>query len=91
LNAITKGGEAEQRRGWEEYVEVCREAYDALGDRLNEQSDEPVEASRQAVAALDQALRRSRERSQGVLDGGGATRVIRLKPGERVVIIAPRG
>jgi hypothetical protein len=88
------------RDAWNNYVEVAREAFEALAENLNERSDDPLEASRQATSAFETAMHRVRARvpaarmrrpiNYGGIHPGGPRRkrrVIRLKRGERILII----
>jgi hypothetical protein len=44
------------REVWDNYVQVCKEAYEHLADNLNENADHPLEASRLATNAFQKAL-----------------------------------
>ena len=44
------------REVWDSYVGVCKEAYEYLAENLNENADEPLEASRLANKAFQTAL-----------------------------------
>jgi hypothetical protein len=87
------------RDAWNNYVDVAREAYRHLADNMNEQSDNPLEASRQATAAFQTAMRQVRARVPSVRSRTGfasirsrrGVRVIRVRPGERIVIEVTKG
>jgi len=44
------------REVWDNYVQVCKEAYEHLADNQNENADQPLEASRLATNAFQTAL-----------------------------------
>ncbi|MGA9769547.1 MAG: hypothetical protein WBV94_10935 [Blastocatellia bacterium] len=90
------------RDAWNNYVDVAREAFESLAENVNERSDEPLEASRQATAAFQTALHKVRARvpharhGRGIYRAGQAgfpagqkrrARVIRVRRGERIIII----
>ncbi len=84
------------REAWDNYVEVAREAFEHLAQNLNERADEPLEASRLATNAFKAGMRRvqtriptrgSRRRIYGMRSRRGVRRVIRVRSGERVLII----
>jgi hypothetical protein len=73
------------REAWNNYVEVAREAFDHLAQNLHERADDPLEASRLATTAFHHGLKRVRAR--GNRRPAGSARVIRLRPGQRIVIV----
>lgn len=80
-------GEAEtNREAWNNYTAVVREAYDHLAQNLNESSDQPVEASRQAAAAFQSALQKVQSRTPGDSRQRKVHR-IRVRPGEKIKLI----
>jgi len=82
-------GDSEANRGaWNNYTAVAREAYDQLAANLNESSDQPVEASRQAAAAFQTALQRApRHRGGGGMSRNGKVHRIRVRAGETITLI----
>lgn len=78
------------RDAWNSYAEVAREAYEHLAENLNERADEPLEASRLATDSLRSALKKAQTSvsAAGISRAGlgRRTRVIRLKPGQRIII-----
>jgi hypothetical protein len=76
------------REAWDNYVEVAREAFDALAENLNEQADNPLEASRIAATSFNTGLKRVQGRGIAGHRSGRRrrTRVIRVRAGERIVI-----
>jgi hypothetical protein len=72
------------RPAWNNYVAVCREAYDYLARNLHERADDPVEASRLAASAFRSGLDRVQSRTSGASRRG--YRVIRVRAGEKILI-----
>ncbi|HKR00635.1 MAG TPA: hypothetical protein VJT09_08175 [Pyrinomonadaceae bacterium] len=89
-------GDSEANRdAWNNYVEVSREAFEYLAENLNEQADNPMEATRLATNAFRAGLKKAHGRRHGlrhrrVIAGGSPgqrrTRVVYLAPGERLVV-----
>lgn len=79
------------REGWENYVEVAREAFDHLGRNFDERAVDPLEASRMASTALQTGLRKVQAKVASA--GGGRPssrrrrRVIRARKGDKIVIL----
>jgi hypothetical protein len=87
------------REAWDNYVGVCKEAFENLAENLNERADEPLEASRLATKAFQTALTRPRGRFQpgGRLRGPiagpygrGRRRVIYVNPNKYKVALIRR-
>lgn len=79
----------ENREAWNTYVQVSREAYEHLANNLTERADDPLEASRLASAAFQQALRstaRPQERQPRSVGPRGGRRVVYVRPGDELVI-----
>jgi len=80
------------REAWRNYTEMSREAFEYLAEHLNENADSPLEASRLATAAFQNALKRTAGRAGSFGSPrsapGRRTRVIHLRRGERIVIKA---
>ena len=82
------------REAWNNFVEVSREAFDDLAQNLNENADEPLEASRLATNAFQTAIKRVQsripnQRSSSASYGGRSLRgrrVVYLNPGESLVV-----
>jgi hypothetical protein len=88
--------EEAHREAWDNYARVARESFEILADTMHEGADNPLEASRLAGNAMQQALRRAgvsaagsaRTRVQGARPGiRPRARVVRIYPGERVLIV----
>lgn len=81
-------GEAEtNREAWNNYTAVAREAYDHLAQNLNESSDKPVEASRQAATAFQSALQKVQSRTSASSSQNRKVYRIRVRPGQRIKLI----
>ena len=83
---------AEQREAWDNFVSVCREAYSDLAENLNEASDDPIQASRMATTSFQRGMEAVRHKARRASAGRGregsqTTKVIRLRPGQRIVIV----
>lgn len=86
------------REVWDNYVAVCREAYEHLAENLNENANHPLEAAKLASNAFQAGLKRTRATARarsrpgmGARRGGRPgsprrRRVIYLGPNEYVVI-----
>jgi hypothetical protein len=79
------------REAFEQVVDLSREAYEHLAQHLDETSVTAAGASQQAADALKAAFSKVRNgRGIGARAAGGQrrrTRVIRLKPNQKLVII----
>jgi len=75
----------DNRDAWDNVVSVARESYDYLASNLNENADDPVEASRLAFAAFNSGLKSIRSKVES--PEGRDYRVIRVRKGEKIVII----
>lgn len=90
---LLKQGEygGDERESFEQVVALSREAYEHLAQHLDETSVTPAGASQQAADALKAAVGKIRNgRGMGGRAAGGQrrrTRVIRLKPNQKLVII----
>jgi len=58
------GDSETSRDAWNNYVDVSREAFEYLGETLNESADNPIEASRLATNAFQTAVRKVHARSR---------------------------
>ena len=76
-------GSAGQPRRMENYVKLSREAFEHLADNVTESADQPLEASRLASNALQQAIRRAQARAPS--RGRRITQQVVVRPGQRVV------
>ena len=96
LNAL--GFEASEdsganREAWGNYAEVAREAYENLAANMNPKASNPRVASVMATRALQSALSKAGSRNSGrsYRPGGrrprGKRRVVRLAPGEYLVVL----
>ena len=57
----------EQNRGaWQNFTNVCKESFDYLAKNLNENADDPLEASKLASEAFGTALRKVKSERQSV-------------------------
>lgn len=81
----------DEREAFEQVVALSREAYEHLAQHLDETSVTPAGASQQAADALKAAVGKIRSgQAMGARAAGGPrrrTRVIRLKPNQKLVII----
>jgi hypothetical protein len=88
-----------ERRGWHNFAEVAREAYENLADNLNETAHQPAQAMQLAQKALQHGLRSVPMRAARQVRGAGAgvargkrkVRVVRLGPGKRLLVVRRRG
>ena len=48
----------QNREAWQSFADVCRESFDYLATNLNENADDPIEASRLASEAFSAALKK---------------------------------
>ena len=81
-------GEAETNRdAWNNYTAVVREAYDHLAQNLNESSDQPVEASRQAAAAFQSALQKVQDRKGAGSPQNRKVHRLRVRSGQKIKLI----
>ncbi len=87
------------REAWHNFAEVARESYEYLADNFNETSIQPDKAIQLSQQALQHGLQQAKKRipqnsqrgSMGSLPGKSRkVRVVRLAPGERLLIISPR-
>jgi hypothetical protein len=86
-----ESGEPEQNReAWQNFAEVARESYEYLADNFNETSVQPDKAIELAQKALQHGLRQADKRGQSHPGRSRKTRVLRLAPGERVLVICDR-
>lgn len=92
----------ENREAWNNYVSVAKEAFENLAETINENADDPLEASRLATNAFQKALknskglRRTRDhrrrrnfrtyRRDSETSGNENVRRIYLAPGEAILI-----
>jgi hypothetical protein len=80
------------REAWNNYVEVAREAYDNLAENFTENADNPLEASRLAGNAFQNAVKRVQSKISGVSRGlssmgaGTKKRIVHLAAGEILII-----
>lgn len=82
------------REVWDNYVGVCKEAYEHLAQNLNENADNPLVASELATKAFKTAVRRRQNGlatrrmpgRAGAVSTGRRKRVVYLDPGEYVVV-----
>lgn len=89
----------DNREAWNNFVAFAREAYEDLASDVGERGDDPLEASRLAANAIQKAMQRSQgkiesSRLQRGSHRGSATsdrQVIRLKPGDEIVLHVERG
>ena len=90
-----EAGPEADREGWENYVQLSREAFEHMAGNVTANADQPLEASRLATNAYRHAMQRAMNRARtGAVGGrrapGGLRRrrgaVIRLRPGQRIVI-----
>lgn len=100
LSALGGGGPGEapdEHETWQNYTQIAREAFEHLGNTVNEMADQPIEASRLAAAAFQHAVGRAQARAARNgggrpggpgRTGGGPQRVSRhrLRPGEKLII-----
>jgi len=92
----SESGDVADREVWNNYLQISKDAFEHLADNLTEQADQPLEASRLASQAFQQAVIKAKTRrgaggkrsDNGVVSPGrrGAVRRIRLRPGERLII-----
>ena len=75
------------KEAWRNFVGVSREAFDSLAQNLHEQADDPLEASRLATRAFQEALEKGRARVGGLRTVDKATRIVRVRKGETVKVI----
>lgn len=79
----------ENREAWNNFVMVSREAYENLANNLNERADDPVEASRLASLAFQQAVQnasRTQPRNARAAGARSGRRVVYVRPGDELVI-----
>lgn len=103
LNALGAGKSAETGEApgefevWQNYTQIAREAFEHLGNNVNEKADQPIEASRLAANAFQHAVGRAQARAAagggmarpgpGRTSGGGrGVSRYRLRPGEKLII-----
>lgn len=102
LSALGGGGSASEREVWQNYTQLARDAFEHLGDNVNEMADQPVEASRLAANAFQHAVRRAQGRGPsnaqanmgagrngrpgGMRRSGSGARRVQLRPGEKLII-----
>jgi hypothetical protein len=95
----SESGDVADREVWDNYLQISKDAFETLADNLNEQVDQPLEASRVASQAFRHAMVRAKQRRGGagrVVVGSpgrgarGPVRRIQLQPGERLVITGVR-
>jgi hypothetical protein len=90
--------EEAHREAWDNFTRVARESFEVLAETMHENADSPLEASRLAGGALQQALRRARvpmraggavrlRAASAVRGARGPARVVAIYPGERVLIV----
>ncbi|OFX02709.1 MAG: hypothetical protein A3D94_01120 [Alphaproteobacteria bacterium RIFCSPHIGHO2_12_FULL_66_14] len=73
LSALRGGGPGEapdEHETWQNYTQIAREAFEHLGNTVNEMADQPIEASRLAANAFQHAVGRAQARA--ARNGGGA-------------------
>jgi len=74
LSALGGGGSREapdEHETWQNYTQIAREAFEHLGDTVNEMADQPIEASRLAANAFQHAVGRAQARAARNGGGGG--------------------
>jgi hypothetical protein len=80
----------ENREAWNRYASVAREAFEHLAENINENADNPLEASRLANGAFQKALKGTQGSHQSSnyrrRSGKKNVRRIYLSPGEVIVI-----
>lgn len=74
------------REAWENYVDLSRRAFENLARNLEMNADDPLVASRIANEAFQTALREVSTAAPSAVSQGKRYRVIRVRPGERIVI-----
>ena len=84
------------REAWDNYVEVCKEAYEHLAQNLNERADDPLVASELAAKSFQTAIKRvhggvrsgiaARSNAEVSSRSRSRKRVVYLEPGESVVV-----
>lgn len=87
-----------RRRAWHNFAEVAREAYENLADNLNETAHQPTQAIQLAQQAVQHGLRSAplaaAQAAAASVAGGsprrGKVRVVRLAPGEKLLVIRGR-
>jgi hypothetical protein len=92
LNALgfaPGGSPGTNKAAWGKFAQLGKDAYGQLAAGLTENADQPAEAARVAGRAYELALRGVKANGQARTSGNGKrTRVIHLRPGERLVIKA---
>jgi hypothetical protein len=103
LNALgaSKSGEIGEAPAefevWQNYTQIAREAFEHLGNNVNEKADQPIEASRLAANAFQHAVGRAQARAAAgggmarpgparTTGGGQGVSRYRLRPGEKLII-----
>jgi hypothetical protein len=86
--------DSERRQAWHNFAEVSRESFEYLADNLNETAHQPAQAVQLAGRALQHGLqsvaRRGRRLTSVGARGRRKLRVVRLEPGERLLVIQSR-
>lgn len=84
---------SENREAWNRYASVAREAFEHLAENINENADNPLEASRLATNAFQAGLKNTQGsrrfmdfRRYSASSGKKKVRHIYIKPGETLVI-----
>lgn len=75
----------QNKEAWNNYISLCKEAFDYLASNLNEKADDPVEASWLATQAFQSALKKVSGQKPYITDKGKRYRV-KLRKGDVIVI-----
>lgn len=80
----------ENREAWNNYANVARESFEHLAANINQNADNPIEASRLANDAFQAGLKKMRGGSRSAMGykarGGKLVRRVYLAPGETLIV-----
>ena len=81
-------GRRRNRAAWRKFAKLGKHAFQNLASGLTQTADQPAEAARVAGRAYEMALQQVKTGTPALTAGRSRVRVIRLRPGERILIKA---
>jgi hypothetical protein len=81
-----KEGTRQSRGAWQNFANVCKESFDYLATNLNENADDPLEASRLASEAFGAALKKVKSERQRAYTQTPKMRKMGEKVGQKRVV-----